>query len=227
MVAPLTSWCSIIIGNFSSKTGIALLTKAQREWIDLQKLIKRQRPSKRPKQRPTWPLRAWCYDRAVHKHGWWSRMMTFLFVIHIFALMFVMKFDPRIAHILTTFSQDSDTFNTRRRRYLTQCVISLRPIVFPLIQFADIFFLAITLIYLVDICVRWFGLGFRSFRANGWNIFDVIVASGSLITTIIQHAEPERDSFVIAQLQKLFLVSIAFKLVQRTNSLNQLFKTAM
>ena len=89
------------------------------------------------------------------------------------------------------------------------------------------FFLAITLIYLVDICVRWFGLGFRSFRANGWNIFDVIVASGSLITTIIQHAEPERDSFVIAQLQKLFLVSIAFKLVQRTNSLNQLFKTAM
>ncbi|KLO12110.1 hypothetical protein SCHPADRAFT_875932 [Schizopora paradoxa] len=191
-VVILTLFVSIIIGNFSSKTGIALLTKAQREWIDLQKLIKRQRPSKRPKQRPTWPLRAWCYDRAVHKHGWWSRMMTFLFVVHIFAL-------------------TTQTLSTQN------VADTLR----------NVFFLAITLIYLVDICVRWFGLGFRSFRANGWNIFDVIVASGSLITTIIQHAEPERDSFVIAQLQKLFLVSIAFKLVQRTNSLNQLFKTAI
>ena len=31
---------SIIIGNFTSKTGSALLTQPQREWIDLQKLIK-------------------------------------------------------------------------------------------------------------------------------------------------------------------------------------------
>jgi hypothetical protein len=80
---------SIIIGNFSSKTGTAFLTQPQREWIDLQKLIKRQRPSKRPSSRPTWPVRAWCFDRAVNKHGWWSRMMTALFIIHIFALMYV------------------------------------------------------------------------------------------------------------------------------------------
>lgn len=86
-------------------------------------------------------------------------------------------------------------------------------------------FFAITLIYCVDILVRWFGLGFRSFKANGWNIFDVVVAVGSLITTIVIRLRSE--SFVIAQLQKLFLVSIAFKLVQRTNSLNQLFKTVM
>lgn len=87
------------------------------------------------------------------------------------------------------------------------------------------FFFAITLVYVIDIVVRWFGLGFRSFKANGWNIFDVIVAVGALITTIVLKVQSE--SFVIAQLQKLFLVSIAFKLVQRTNSLNQLFKTAM
>ena len=85
-------------------------------------------------------------------------------------------------------------------------------------------FLAITLIYTLDIIVRWFGLGFRSFRANGWNIFDVVVASGALVTTVIDRGS---DSFVIQQLQKLFLVSIAFKLIQRTNSLNQLFKTAL
>jgi voltage-dependent calcium channel len=84
-----TFLCSIIIGNFSTKTGTALLTKPQREWIDLQKLIKRQRPSKRPKTRPEWKFRAWCFDRAVSKHGWWSRMMTVLFTVHILALMCV------------------------------------------------------------------------------------------------------------------------------------------
>lgn len=87
------------------------------------------------------------------------------------------------------------------------------------------FFFAITLIYGVDIIVRWYGLGFRSFKANGWNIFDVIVAFGAFATTVIIRLESK--SFLIAQLQKLFLVSIAFKLVQRTNSLNQLFKTAV
>lgn len=92
-------------------------------------------------------------------------------------------------------------------------------------QLADNFFFAITLIYGVDIIVRWYGLGFRSFKANGWNIFDVIVAFGAFVTTVIIRLESE--SFIIAQLQKLFLVSIAFKLVQRTNSLNQLFKTAV
>jgi len=80
---------SIIIANFSSKTGSAFLTQPQREWIDLQKLIKRQKPSKRPKIRPTQGLRAWCYDRAIHKHGWWSRMMTFFFIVQILVLMFV------------------------------------------------------------------------------------------------------------------------------------------
>ncbi|KAG6853800.1 hypothetical protein C0991_001250 [Blastosporella zonata] len=71
----------------SSKTGSAFLTKAQREWIDLQKLFRRQKPSKRPPTRPTNLVRGWCFDRAVHKHGWWSRAMTFIFVLHIFALM--------------------------------------------------------------------------------------------------------------------------------------------
>ena len=79
--------------------------------------------------------------------------------------------------------------------------------------------------YVVDIHVRFYGLGWRSFRANGWNIFDVIVASGSLITTI--SVRVGASGYVIDQLQKLFLVSIAFKLVQRMNNLNKLFKTAV
>ncbi|KAL0565893.1 calcium channel protein [Marasmius crinis-equi] len=188
-VVILTLFVSIIIGNFSSRTGTAFLTQAQREWIDLQKLFKRQRPSKRPQKRPTGG-RGWCFDRAVHKHGWWSRAMTFLFILHIIVLM-------------------SQTYTTQK------VADTLR----------NDFFLVITFVYIVDVIVRLVGLGWKSFRANGWNLFDVIVTAGSFITTFIVRFGT--SGFVSEQLQKLFLVSIAFKLVQRTNSLNRLFKTAM
>jgi ion transport protein len=89
---------------------------------------------------------------------------------------------------------------------------------------ADDFFLFVTVMYVVDIHVRFYGLGWRSFRANGWNMFDIVVSSGSLLTNISVRLGV---TGVIDQLQKLFLVSIAFKLVQRTNNLNKLFKTAL
>jgi Ion transport protein len=92
-------------------------------------------------------------------------------------------------------------------------------------SFSDDFFLVFMFIYLLDVFVRWFGLGWRSFRANGWNLFDLIVASGSFITTLTVRFG--NMGYASQQLQKLFLVSIAFKLVQRTNSLNMLFKTAV
>ncbi|KAJ6570981.1 Ion transport protein-domain-containing protein [Mycena vulgaris] len=189
-VVILTLFVSIIIGNFSSKTGSAFLTTVQREWIDLQKLFKRQRPSKRPRTRPTWPVRAWCYDRAVNKNGWWTKGMTLIFVVHIIVLM-------------------TQTFSTQH------VVDELR----------NDFFLASTSIYIVDVSVRLFGLGFISFRSNGWNVFDLIVASGTFITTLIVRFGTV--DFLTQQLQKLFLVCIAFKLVERTNNLNKLFKTAV
>lgn len=96
---------------------------------------------------------------------------------------------------------------------------------FSLIYSSDDFFLLVTFVYVIDIIVRFFGLGWRSFRANGWNIFDVVVAGGSFVTTLIVRFGS--SGFATQQLQKLFLVSIAFKLVQRTNNLNKLFKTAM
>lgn len=94
-----------------------------------------------------------------------------------------------------------------------------------IISFLDDFFLALMFIYILDVFVRSFGLGWRSFRANGWNVFDIVVASGSFITTFAVRFGS--SGYAMQQLQKLFLVSIAFKLVQRTNSLNMLFKTAV
>ncbi|KAJ3558247.1 hypothetical protein NM688_g1042 [Phlebia brevispora] len=189
-VVILTLFISIIIGNFTSRTGSALLTQPQREWIDLQKLIKRQRPSRRPKVRPAWAFRAWCYDRAVHKHGWWYRTMTALFILHVIALM-TQTFAPQ--HAFDDLRND--------------------------------FFLFLTIVYLVDIAVRLYGLGWGSYSANGWNLFDIIVAGGSLITILVVRFNT--GGFAVQQLQKLFITSMAFKLVQRTNSLNKLFKTAV
>ncbi|KAF9265047.1 hypothetical protein L218DRAFT_899321 [Marasmius fiardii PR-910] len=188
-VVILTLFISIIIGNFSSRTGSAFLTQSQREWIDLQKLFKRQRPSKRPIKRPT-GVRGWCFDRAVHKHGWWSRAMTVLFILHVIVLM-------------------TQTYTTER------VADTLR----------NDFFLGITCVYIVDVIVRLIGLGWTSFRSNGWNLFDVVITLGSFISTFIVRFG--NAGFLAQQLQKLFLVSIAFKLVQRTNSLNRLFKTAI
>ncbi|KAI0086810.1 Ion transport protein-domain-containing protein [Irpex rosettiformis] len=189
-VVILTLFISIIIGNFTSRTGSALLTQPQREWIDLQKLIMRQRPSKRPKSRPVWPFRAWCYDRAVHKHGWWHRMMTALFILHVIALM-TQTFAPQ--DFLDELRND--------------------------------FFLGLIAVYIIDILVRLYGLGWRSYSANGWNLFDIVVAGGSLITVIVVRFNA--GGYAVQQLQKLFITCIAFKLVQRTNSLNKLFKTAI
>ncbi|KIY44406.1 hypothetical protein FISHEDRAFT_51638 [Fistulina hepatica ATCC 64428] len=189
-VVILTLFVSIIIGNFQSRTGSAFLTQPQQEWIDLQKLIKRQRPSKRPKKPPVARFRRWCFDRAVQKHGWWSRAMTFLYIVHIMALM--------------------------TQTYTTQNVAD---------TLRSHFFSAVAFIYVIDVLVRFYGLGWRSFQANGWNLFDVVAASGSFITTLIVRFGD--SGYLTQQLQKLFLVSIAFKLVQRTNSLNKLFKTSV
>jgi len=94
----------------------------------------------------------------------------------------------------------------------------------------DWIFLCLTILYAVDLVIRFYGLGFKSFRANGWNLFDVIVITGSFATTIpaLRNAsQGSTGNTVNVQLQKLFLVAIAFKLVQRIDSLNQLFKTSV
>ena len=89
----------------------------------------------------------------------------------------------------------------------------------------DDFFIFVTLMYCIDIIVRFCGLGWSSYSANGWNIFDIVVAAGSLFTTLVVRFNA--GGFVVQQLQKLFLTCIALKLVQRVNSLNKLFKTAV
>jgi voltage-dependent calcium channel len=88
----------------------------------------------------------------------------------------------------------------------------------------DVLFLAVSFVYTFDTAVRFLGLGWYAFHASGWNLFDAVISVGSLVTTGISQAK-DSVGLVMQQLQKLFMVMIAFKLVQRVDSLNKLFKT--
>ncbi|PWY99256.1 hypothetical protein BCV70DRAFT_200837 [Testicularia cyperi] len=187
----LTLFVSVIIENFQTFSGAAYQTAAQRQWIDLKRLIMRQRPSKRPKVRPTNRLRSWCYDRTIHKDGWWSRFMTLCYILNIIVLMTQRYSDPHWVD-----------------------------------QLRDIIYLGFTVVYVIDIMIRLLGLGWRSYRENPWNLYDLVVVTGTLATTI-PLLDGTVDELVLVQLQKIFLTCVALKLVQKNHALNQLFKTAL
>ena len=86
-IRPTCADRSVIIGNFSSRSGVALLTTEQRHWVDLRKYIRAQTPSQLPRSTPQTGLRAWCYQRATQKHGWWQRGFTVIYYLHILLLM--------------------------------------------------------------------------------------------------------------------------------------------
>lgn len=188
----LTLFVAVIIENFQEFSGAAYLTTAQRQWIDLKRLIARQRPSKRPKVRPADPIRSWCYDRAVQKTGWWCRTMTFLY----------------IGSLVTLATQ----------RYSDPPYVE---------RIRDVVYVCITFIFVLDIIVRLAGLGWTAYRSDWWNLFDLFVVTGTLATTFPLLDPDGKINNVNIQLQKIFLTAVAFKLVQRSNALNQLFKTAV
>jgi hypothetical protein len=166
-IAVLTLFVTCIIENFTQRSGQALLTAEQRQWVDLKKLILRQRPAKMPKKQPTGAFRKWCYERAIAKQGWWSRFLTTLYLIHVTVLLTQAMSQPVWADDLRGMCIRRDVGTAT---VLTMC--------------ADYIFLLLTLIYAFDIVVRFSGLGWRSFVQNGWNIYDVLVVSGTFATTI-------------------------------------------
>ncbi|EST08271.2 Ion transport domain protein [Kalmanozyma brasiliensis GHG001] len=186
----LTLFVSVIIENFQTFSGAAFQTAGQRQWVDLRRLVMRQRPSKRPKRRPTQAVRAWCYDRMLNKNGWWSRTMTMVYLATLVTLMTQQYSDPAWAN-----------------------------------QLRDALYLGYITIYAFDIVARLLGLGWRSYRENPWNLYDLFVVAGTLATTLPLLAHTS-ESGVVVQFQKLFLTLVALKLVQKNHALNQLFKTA-
>lgn len=85
-------------------------------------------------------------------------------------------------------------------------------------------FLVLTCIYAVNIFIRIFGLSWTRFSRSSWDLFSIPAVGGTLVTTLMSLSDNSDPTF--DQLHKLFLVSVAFLLIPRNNSLDQLFKTA-
>ncbi|CED84829.1 high-affinity cell membrane calcium channel [Phaffia rhodozyma] len=88
-------------------------------------------------------------------------------------------------------------------------------------------FLALSVLYAIDIVIRIYGLGWKSFKDNGWSIFDMVTVCGTFATTAGSIFSSPSGWTYSGQIQKAFLILIILKLVQTSSSLNQLFKTAI
>ena len=185
----LTLFVSVIITNYTKRSGIAYMTADQRAWQELRKVLLQLRPSRRPPERPEQSWKAWCYDRAISKHGFWTRFMTAVYTLHIILLC---------------------------------CEIYPSPAAYTLAQ--NYAFLALSLIYVANIVIRMVGLGTYHYFRSLWDVYDLVIVTGTITTTVIMLANVQNNIFL--QFQKLFLVGIAFNLIRKNDALDQLFKTA-
>lgn len=90
----------------------------------------------------------------------------------------------------------------------------------------SIAFAVLACVFLFDLVVRLIGLGFTSFRRSYWNCYDAVIMTGALVTSILRIVNPSQSD-AHAQLQKIFLTGVTLKLVQRSDALDLLFKTAV
>lgn len=88
----------------------------------------------------------------------------------------------------------------------------------------DVAFLVFTLIYIANIAVRMFGLGWTRFRRSSWDLFSLVAVTGAFATSILFLTNTTLDTYI--QLHKFFLVAIVLLLIPRNDALDQLFKTA-
>jgi hypothetical protein len=66
----LTLFVSVFMRNYTEQTGVAFLTSDQRTWLELRKLLRQVRPSKRPCERPDIEWKSSCYQQATAKYGY-------------------------------------------------------------------------------------------------------------------------------------------------------------
>ncbi|TVY46139.1 Calcium-channel protein [Lachnellula subtilissima] len=83
----LTLFISVFMRNYTEQTGVAFLTADQRSWLELRKLLRQVSPSKRPSSTGGTKMKAWCYKRAVRKHGRWQQAMTIVLALHLILLL--------------------------------------------------------------------------------------------------------------------------------------------
>lgn len=88
----------------------------------------------------------------------------------------------------------------------------------------DVTFFVFTLIYIANIAIRIFGLGWTRFRRSSWDVYSLIAVFGAFATSVLLISNMNFDTYI--QLHKFFLVAIVLLLIPRNDALDQLFKTA-
>lgn len=212
----ISLFLGVVIENFTKRNGTAYLTTDQRRWMDLKKLLNQIRPAKRPKVVPENPIRRLCYNLTVEKRGRFYKFMTVIISLNILFLC------TDTASETDASGVDNGATGWSRIKgnsfiYLKKKTALLR---FYLVVYI---YLGFIVLYWLEIAIKLLGLGWNSFRRNLWNLFDLTMVIGSFITAIITLGNP--DLQVNIESQKLFMTALCFKLVQRSDSLNQLFTT--
>lgn len=69
--------------------------------------------------------------------------------------------------------------------------------------YAEILYLIVSVLFALNIAVRFYGLGWRSYIADGWNFFEVFIITGALTTTCLRLGGNENGGLL--QLQKASL----------------------
>ena len=90
----LTLFVSVFMRNYTEQTGVAFLTADQRSWLELRKLLRQIKPSKRSVTQDTSSWKNWCYRTAVKKHGRWQRFVTLALMLHVVLLVLEFYGEP-------------------------------------------------------------------------------------------------------------------------------------
>ncbi|KAF9296993.1 calcium channel protein [Mortierella antarctica] len=84
-------------------------------------------------------------------------------------------------------------------------------------------FLTLLSVFMLEIVFKIGGLGWDGYRKNRWNIYNGTVSICATLITVTRLCGDTTQALI--QTQKLFLTAILFRLVPRSDSLNQLFMT--
>ncbi|KAG0090940.1 calcium channel protein [Podila epicladia] len=84
-------------------------------------------------------------------------------------------------------------------------------------------FLSLLSVFMLEIVFKIGGLGWDGYRKNRWNIYNGTVSICATLITVARLCGDTTQALI--QTQKLFLTAILFRLVPRSDSLNQLFMT--
>ncbi|KAI9296539.1 hypothetical protein K502DRAFT_302307 [Neoconidiobolus thromboides FSU 785] len=80
-VSVLSLFVSVIIDNFTTRSGSALLSSEQRRWKDFEKIIKNIKPSKLRETAPKNQFVAYCHELATTKKTWFTKFMGVIYFL--------------------------------------------------------------------------------------------------------------------------------------------------